>query len=858
MKNIIFLFLLFPVLAFSQIQTQFSAVCDFGTFTAVNDSLWQGDISNWSDPLSNGYLPSGVQVGFALVDASGKMFRVKVINSTTFSSANLNIVELQNSTAPAGRGSVFEFLPNGMIPPAVANALGVTPVIRSKIDIHNAVILSGASGGSTPLPTPTLNISVLSQSEMNLSWASVANAQLYYVERAANSGFTTEIAPIYYGAGLKFLNTGLDPNRTYYYRITALGDGYGNSSYYTANATTLSTFNPDSLSGQIAIWDLSNTSSYTTSGGKLVTLTDQSPSGNNVAPPSGERPDYFATGGPGNLPYVQGNGTTYLGNDSFPTTGSPFTIYMVVQIAGFGNGASLCSFATVNGSNGVSVLDNVTKPYNRDLSLYTGITPFYSERVQSGPRKEWMLVKITVANQTAFWIEINDEPAAPKMGGSGSISMTRMVFYQNIAHVRLFNRVPTASEDREMKRFLMNKYGLSQIKPLLIAFGDSHTSGVISGGGALLGNYIEQLDNNSIVKIYNRATSGSVVNAFNYSQTNGFNLSDKYPELSNDDFKNSWVQFQYGTNDAAIANVNSTNWDVWKRDYKSYIKAFLDAGFDRRKLIIVTPPFATTGYTEGKLPLLVPKIREIASEFGIHLYDWYAETQFAGINATTLSGGDAIHVNSAAHLLAANGLAKIITEEELQFTLPVVTTTARNDLLNPRNGQTVVNSTTSSIDYYYNGWLMAGGTKPASEISNTPSGNLAATNQQSVNNELQSDIDELSARTTVTNISLNNLDYSVSAGFRTGLLVSLQTTTGSTSDSQLQLPAADSSQEGKTIFLTSFDDDATYNVTISGGINELYNAGSYTNNLALSSSGDTKQITCVKRPSDSAYKWAIK
>ncbi len=153
MKNLLFLILLFPVLLTAQIQTQFSAVADFGTFTAVNDSIWQGDITNWSDPLSLSYLPSGIAVGYGLIDAGGKMYRVKVINSTTFSSANLDIVELQNSTAPTGKGSVFDFLANGMIPPAVSNSLGITPVVRSRIDIHNAKIAQNAGSPTVSIKT---------------------------------------------------------------------------------------------------------------------------------------------------------------------------------------------------------------------------------------------------------------------------------------------------------------------------------------------------------------------------------------------------------------------------------------------------------------------------------------------------------------------------------------------------------------------------------------------------------------------------------------------------------------------------------------------------------------------------------
>lgn len=144
-KIILFLCFLFVALfAKAQLQKQFSAVCSFSGFTTLTDSTFNGNIDNWSDPLGEGLLPSQIQVGFGIIDGAGKMYRVKAINSTTFASANVDIVELQNSTAPIGVGSVFEFMTNGMIPPAVTNALGITAVTRSRIDIHNTAIANEA------------------------------------------------------------------------------------------------------------------------------------------------------------------------------------------------------------------------------------------------------------------------------------------------------------------------------------------------------------------------------------------------------------------------------------------------------------------------------------------------------------------------------------------------------------------------------------------------------------------------------------------------------------------------------------------------------------------------------------------
>ena len=81
--------------------------------------------------------------------------------------------------------------------------------------------------------TPTGNTTV------GLTWAAVANATAYVVDRATNSGFTTGVTlGIYNGATLSFGDTGLTASTEYFYRIKATATGYTNSGYGTANATT--------------------------------------------------------------------------------------------------------------------------------------------------------------------------------------------------------------------------------------------------------------------------------------------------------------------------------------------------------------------------------------------------------------------------------------------------------------------------------------------------------------------------------------------------------------------------------------------------------------------------------------------
>jgi len=145
---LVFILAIVPFLLFSQAKKRFVGVVEYSGFSAVNDSTYRGDLASWSDPLTEGYLPSGIQVGYWCIDATGNLYTVTVINSTTFGSANVDLVEQQDDNAPIGAGAVFDPLSNGMIPPAVTNAAGITPVVRSKIDINNVVIADEDSGGS--------------------------------------------------------------------------------------------------------------------------------------------------------------------------------------------------------------------------------------------------------------------------------------------------------------------------------------------------------------------------------------------------------------------------------------------------------------------------------------------------------------------------------------------------------------------------------------------------------------------------------------------------------------------------------------------------------------------------------------
>lgn len=110
----------------------------------------------------------------------------------------------------------------------------------AKVDMDLTSYLIPPIVGITQLSAPgSFNASAVSDTQINLSWAAVANATNYVVDRATNVGFTTGVnLAIYSGSGTSFNNTGLTATTAYYYRIRATAAGYIDSDYSTANATT--------------------------------------------------------------------------------------------------------------------------------------------------------------------------------------------------------------------------------------------------------------------------------------------------------------------------------------------------------------------------------------------------------------------------------------------------------------------------------------------------------------------------------------------------------------------------------------------------------------------------------------------
>ena len=130
----------------AQADTIFVLGADFGSYTSPTDSTYIIDITHSTDQLGQAFTASKIQVGYQLIDAYGRLYRVKTVDATGIGSSTLTVVELQNSLAPSGSGVVYRKPDNSdCIPEIPDNDAGISAAVAAKIANHNAV--NGCGGG---------------------------------------------------------------------------------------------------------------------------------------------------------------------------------------------------------------------------------------------------------------------------------------------------------------------------------------------------------------------------------------------------------------------------------------------------------------------------------------------------------------------------------------------------------------------------------------------------------------------------------------------------------------------------------------------------------------------------------------
>ena len=150
----------------------------------------------------------------------------------------------------ASINAVYDFLfTNGLIgtikkealPDSVLSVNQFEELPGGMIGVRTDYLQSLNLGGGTALPKliapAPLTATAVSVSQINLTWPVGQSATSYTLQRSINSNFSGA-ENIYVGTLLAFSNTGLAGSTQYYFRVKSSAQGYYDSDYTVASATT--------------------------------------------------------------------------------------------------------------------------------------------------------------------------------------------------------------------------------------------------------------------------------------------------------------------------------------------------------------------------------------------------------------------------------------------------------------------------------------------------------------------------------------------------------------------------------------------------------------------------------------------
>ncbi len=88
------------------------------------------------------------------------------------------------------------------------------------------------------LTTPYLVVSNFTFNSITTTWNAINGTTLYYLERADDADFTTNVTVIYIGPALTYTDNNLPLNTIFYYRLKATSNDFITSNYSIASSTT--------------------------------------------------------------------------------------------------------------------------------------------------------------------------------------------------------------------------------------------------------------------------------------------------------------------------------------------------------------------------------------------------------------------------------------------------------------------------------------------------------------------------------------------------------------------------------------------------------------------------------------------
>jgi len=151
--------------------------------------------------------------GFTVTGGSCTTLATKLLNANGTCQITVAFAPLAGQ-AYSGNLAIVD---NTNVPPTVVN--GVT--VPGNPTTTQNVALTG-TGVAIAAVSPAPVVSNLSQTGLTLTWAPVAGATNYRIQRATNAGFTTGLVTSANQAGTTFTVTGLTGNTTYFFRVVAV------------------------------------------------------------------------------------------------------------------------------------------------------------------------------------------------------------------------------------------------------------------------------------------------------------------------------------------------------------------------------------------------------------------------------------------------------------------------------------------------------------------------------------------------------------------------------------------------------------------------------------------------------------
>lgn len=416
--------------------------------------------------------------------------------------------------------------------------------------------------------------------------------------------------------------------------------------FLIANASA--EFDPLAIASLEMWYDVTDADTLTLVSGNVSQILDKSGNGKTLVQASaGSRPAYSSSGGANNKPYLTITGTKNIGITGLDIP-KPYSIYVVMKNTSFMQQGLVYQL----GDNFTHGLAQYTNSGQQSLTLVanTAWRPLYNNFFFTD---KWF------ANTAIFGTEVfltfrssyiafnksknylfHDNP------GSSAISRfyiggTVVAANAQVSEILVFNEKLSDLDDRAVKKYLVDKYALPY---QLGAFfhGDSITWGA-NGTTPELDGYAQKAADGIGALCYNYGQSGTSV----VSTGSGNSLQELYP-LSLGGDSRDYVFFAYGTND--------TYSTPWINAYKAVIQAYIDAGKDPAKLVLLTPPYQSIHAT--KYATMVPALEAMATELGIQFINIYAATLAAG-GDTLLSDGT--HPTNAGHTVIANTIIDALT-----------------------------------------------------------------------------------------------------------------------------------------------------------------------------------------------------